>query len=94
LKLRATCSRAHGYFTGSLWHIADVHFICEQNDLQKLSDEEAMEVFAVASEQFDGDVGISWPQLERAVRSYLQRKTILDGLFDESAESAQSYTTH
>jgi hypothetical protein len=47
--------KACGYFTDNLWHVEDVHFICEQRDLPPISDEEAMEVFAIAGERFDGN---------------------------------------
>ena len=66
--------KAFGYFVDNLWHIDDVHFICEQQGFSRISDEEAMKVFHIANLQFDGETGISWPQLERALRTYLQRK--------------------
>ena len=65
--------RAYGYMM-YVWHVEDVHFICEQTGLEKLSDEEAMEVFDMVADQFDGEVGMSWPQLEKAVKTYLRRK--------------------
>jgi len=74
-----------GYFVDSLWHVKDVHFICEQHGLPKISDEEAMRVFAIAKEQFDGEVGISWPQLDQAVRAYVEKKTVLSGVHESSA---------
>lgn len=69
--------KSAGYCMDNLWHVDDVHFICEQQNLPKVSDTEAMEVFAIATNQFDGEIGLSWPQLEKALRAYLQRKTIL-----------------
>ncbi len=72
--------RNSGYFVDSLWHIEDVHFICEQSDLPKITDEEAMAVFKIASEQFDGEHGLSWPELEKALNTYLLRKALLEGL--------------
>ena len=71
-----------GYFVDNLWHVDDIHFICEQNELPKISDAEAMEVFAIAKERFDGEVGISWPQLDQAVRAYIQKKTILSNAYE------------
>ena len=65
-----------GYYVGNLWHMDDVHFICEQHNWPTLSDIEAKEVFAITSEQFEGDIGISWPQLEKALRVYYQRNSI------------------
>lgn len=72
--------RNSGYFVENLWHVEDVHFICDQHDLPKISDEEAMDVFKIAHEQFDGEVGLSWPQLEKAINTYLLRKALLEGL--------------
>lgn len=72
--------RNSGFFVENLWHVEDVHFICEQNDLPRIADHEAMDVFRIAHEQFDGDVGLSWPQLEKALNTYLLRKALLEGL--------------
>lgn len=72
--------RNSGYYVDSLWHTDDVHFICEQQDLPKLTDEEAMDVFRIATTQFDGETGLSWPQLEKALNTYLLRKALLEGL--------------
>lgn len=64
----------HGYFIGILWHTDDVHFICEQNDLPAISNSEAMKVFDIAAQLYDGEVGLSWPQLENALRHYLNER--------------------
>lgn len=80
--------KSFGYFVDNLWHVSDVHFICEQQGLPKISDEEAMGVFTIAGDQFDGETGISWPQLEAALRIYLKRKTLLAEPCDNMAESA------
>ncbi|MDX2074205.1 MAG: hypothetical protein SFX19_07580 [Alphaproteobacteria bacterium] len=64
----------------NLWHVDDIHFICEQNDLPKVTDAEAQEIFKIAHEQFDGESGLSWPQLEKALNTYLLRKALLEGL--------------
>lgn len=69
--------KSHGYFVDNLWHVDDVHFICEEKGFMYLSDEEAMEVFSLACEHIDGDMGISWPQLEKAVESYVKRKMMI-----------------
>ncbi len=73
--------KAYGYFIDNLWHVDDIHFLCEQKGLAKISHSEAMEVFIIVSEQFDGDVGISWPQLEKALVHYLRRRELLKGSF-------------
>lgn len=66
--------QAAGYFVDHLWHRSDVQFICEQLEMEALSPEEVGQVFTIAAEQFDGETGISWPQLEKALRSFQQRK--------------------
>lgn len=69
-----------GFFVDNLWHVDDIHFICEQQDLPKLTHEEAMEVFRIANAQFDGESGLSWPQIEKAVHAFVLRKALIDGL--------------
>ena len=66
-----------GYFVGNLWHIDDIHFIVEQNGYPKISHTEAREVFIIASEQFDGDAGLSWPRLEEALLTFYKRYSII-----------------
>lgn len=72
--------RNSGYFVENLWHVKDIHFICEQNELPTLTDSEAMDIFTIAHAQFDGENGLSWPQLEKAVNTYLLKKALLEGL--------------
>jgi hypothetical protein len=72
--------KTQGYFVDNLWHVEDVHFICEQNGLPKITDDDAMEVYRIANDQFDGDTGLSWPKLERALHTFLHRKAILSTL--------------
>lgn len=69
--------RAAGYFVEKLWHVEDVHFLAEQLGLDRLDDDEARQVFDIASEQFDGEAGINWPQLERALQIFLMRRKAL-----------------
>lgn len=76
--------RAAGYFVDKLWHIDDVHFICDQLGLGMLDDEEARQVFDIASETFDGECGISWPQLERALQVFLQRRKSLRAICERA----------
>lgn len=76
--------KANGYFIDNLWHVQDVHFICEQYHLPEITNEEAMEVFNIANEQFDGDAGLSWPQLEKALFTYMHRKAILNGMCEKN----------
>ena len=70
--------KACGYFVDNLWHVDDLHFMCEQLELPPISDEEAMEVFIIANQQFDGETGISWPKLEVALKHFLHRREPLD----------------
>ncbi len=69
--------KSFGYFVDNLWHVDDIHFICEQKKLPHLTDKQAMEVFMMANRQFDGENGLGWPQLENALNIYMQRKTLL-----------------
>lgn len=69
--------KAYGYFVDNLWHVDDIHFICEQNNIAPLTNQEAMEVFEIAKDQFEGETGLSWPKLEQAVRTYLHRRSAL-----------------
>ena len=66
-----------GYFVYNLWHVDDVHFMCEQLELPRISDEDAMEVFSIANQQFDGETGVSWPKLEEALKLFLQRRQLM-----------------
>lgn len=70
--------KAHGFFVDNLWHIDDINFICEQKNLPILTNKEAMEVFVIANEQFEGETGLCWPQLENAVNCYFRRKSLID----------------
>lgn len=80
--------KACGYFVDNLWHVNDIHFICEQNNIARLSDDEAMEVFQIAKEQFDGETGLCWPRLESALQTYLRRKVALDTICETGDASA------
>lgn len=66
--------KASGYFVDNLWHVNDINFLCEQQGLPRLSVEEAQSVFDIANAQFDGEFGINWPQLEKALATYVERK--------------------
>ena len=72
--------KSFGYFVDNMWHVDDVHFICEQRELPPITDNEAMEVFQIAHQQFDGEAGLSWPQLEKALMTYLHRKAMLHSM--------------
>jgi len=82
--------KTFGYFTDNLWHVDDVHFICEQKHFPKLSDDEAMEIFVIAGQQFDGETGISWPQLEKAIHTYLHRRALLRSAGGPSQKSSST----
>src|SRR5262245_58214978 len=72
--------KAHGYFVDNLWHSSDIYFLCDQMGYPRPHEEEIMTIFDIANEQFDGEYGLSWPQLERALKTYMQRREILHGM--------------
>lgn len=76
--------KSGGYFVDNLWHVDDVHFMCGQLSLPEVSNQEAMEVFRLANERFDGETGLSWPALEKALRTYVHRRDALKALFGEA----------
>jgi hypothetical protein len=69
--------KAQGYFVDNLWHVDDVHFLCEEKNHQPVSDTEAMEIFAIANQSFDGEFGLNWKQLEKALDYYVKKKKSL-----------------
>lgn len=69
--------RTAGYYTEKLWHADDVRFICEQLELPQLQRHEVETIFEIVGNLFDGETGISWPQLERAVHVFFQKKQAL-----------------
>jgi hypothetical protein len=77
--------KAHGFFVDNLWHVDDIHFICEQRQLPAITDDEAMQVLTIANTQFDGETGLSWPQLERALLIFLKRRQLLANMLQQSA---------
>jgi hypothetical protein len=77
--------KTYGYFVDNLWHTDDINFLCDQSSCPRLSLEEAMTVFDIANEQFDGEYGISWPQLEKALQAYMQRKESLQEMVPQEA---------
>lgn len=82
--------KAHGYFVDNLWHIQDINFLCEQNKFETLSQEEAMTVFDIANAQFDGEFGICWPQLEKALTTYMQQRDTVRGLCSAGENTQKS----
>ena len=70
--------KAQGYFIDNLWHIDDVHLLCEEKNLPCLTNEEAMEVFNFANQSFDGEMGLNWLQLGKAVDYFVKRKQLLE----------------
>ena len=68
--------KLQGYFVDNLWHIDDIHFLCEEKNYAILSDSEAMQVFQIAAQGFDGEFGFGWSQLEKALEKYMVQKTL------------------
>lgn len=64
----------YGYFTQCLWHVEDIHLLCEQRCWPKLNHEEAKAVFAIFAELYDGDQGMTWTKLEQATEVYLAQQ--------------------
>ena len=64
----------YGYFTQCLWHVDDIHLLCEQRGWPKLSHDEARAVFSIFAELYDGDQGMTWSKLEQAVQVYLAQQ--------------------
>jgi len=62
---------SYGYFMEHLWHVDDVHFLCEQRGWPELNREEAKSIFIIFSELYDGELGMTWAKLEQATQVYL-----------------------
>lgn len=58
----------YGYFIQHMWHVDDVHFLCEQRNWPKLSHEEAKAVFLIFSELYDGELGMTWAKAAASPR--------------------------
>lgn len=69
-----------GYFVENLWHVDDVHFLCEQRNWPDLSHEEAKSVFAVFNELFNDEPGMNWQKLEQATQVYLAQQGRISGM--------------
>jgi len=64
-----------GYFIGKLWHVEDIHSLCEREGWAKISDAEAMEVFVLTQERCHAATsGISRAQLEKTLRMYVESR--------------------
>ena len=59
-----------GYFTAELWSGKDIALLCEQEGFPLPSNRQCQEIFARLQHNYDGDMGISWPVLRRAVHEY------------------------
>jgi hypothetical protein len=81
--------RSEGYFVENLWHVDDVHFLCEQRGWPQLRHEEAMGVFVVFNELFEGDQGLTWDKLEKATQIYLAQAGRLQQILQNEAEQMQ-----
>lgn len=64
--------KSYGYFVDNLWHMDDINLLCEQMNYPALTLQQCHAIFDIVNEQFDGEYGISWPQLERALQTYIQ----------------------
>ena len=69
-----------GYFTHCLWHVEDIHLLCEQRNWPTLTHEEAKAIFAIFAELYEGDQGMTWSKLEQAVEVYLAQQGKVKGM--------------
>lgn len=77
IKIARDLLKAEGYFVDILWHTDDIRTICEQRGWPILSKAECMEIFYQLRRHFDGEHGLSWPQLENIVWRYLTRRGLI-----------------
>lgn len=80
----------YGYFIQHLWHVDDVHFLCEQRSWPKLDHEEARAVFLIFSELYDGELGMTWAKLEQATQVFLAQSGRLAHAHSHRSMSAES----
>lgn len=79
-----------GYFTQCMWHVDDVHLLCEQRGWPALSHQEAKAVFAIFSELYEGDQGLTWAKLEQATQVYLAQQGKVKHTQSQRSPSAES----
>lgn len=82
--------QSYGYFIDHLWHVDDVHFLCEQRNWPKLDHEEARAVFAIFSELYDGELGMTWAKLEQATQVYLAQSGRIAQMVHPRSMSAET----
>jgi hypothetical protein len=63
-----------GIYLGRVWHLDDIHRLCQRHGLKRLTNKEVHEVFELASEHNSGRLGITKVQLEAALLTYLQSR--------------------
>ncbi len=82
--------RVQGYFVENLWHVDDVHFLCEQRGWPQMEHEEARGVFTVFNELFDGEQGLTWEKLEKATQIYLAQQGRIQQILENEKGQLQS----
>ena len=80
--------RVHGFFVDNLWHVDDVHFLCEQRGWPALNHEEAKGVFAIFNEMFEGEGGLTWEKLEQSTRIFLAQQGRIKQMLPNTQETA------
>lgn len=78
----------YGYFTQCLWHVDDIHLLCEQRGWPKLEHEEARAIFAIFAELYEGEQGMTWAKLEQATQVYLAQQGNIKNLHGSRSISA------
>ncbi len=66
--------KSQGYFVDILWHRNDIHTLCEQEGWPPLSERECDEVFKRCAADFDGENGLTWPMLIKAITAVTDRR--------------------
>lgn len=81
--------RTQGYFVQKLWHVDDVHLLCEQRGWPQLTHEDGLSVFAIFNELFDGGEGLTWERLEQATQIYLAQQGHLKQILENEEDQLQ-----
>lgn len=80
----------YGYFTQCMWHVNDIHLLCEQKHWPALTHMEARSVFDIFAELFEGDQGLTWSKLEQATQVFLAQQGKIKGITHTRSLSADA----
>jgi hypothetical protein len=62
-----TLLKEFGIYAGKIWHVNDVHTLCEKNNLPQISHHDAMNVFEHAARQNAGRMPLTTTQIEQTL---------------------------